>query len=56
MKEIYEVRCMDFDNNVSKCIVAYADMKTAIYKVKKLNAQNYMYGEPYFMRKKIIED
>lgn len=56
MKEIYEVKCMDFENNTSKCIVAYADMEPALYKVKELNAKNYIYGEPYFMNKKTISD
>ena len=55
MKEIFEVKQMHYESGKSKSIVAYADMDTAIFKVKKLNAQ-YGNGEPFFMHKKIIDD
>lgn len=55
MKEIFEVKQMHYESGNSKSIVAYADMDTAIFKVKKLNAQ-YGDGEPFFMHKKIIDD
>lgn len=55
MKMIYEVKCMDYENNVSKSIVAYSDMKAAKNKMKKLNA---LYGEnignPYFIKIKEV--
>ena len=55
MKEIYEVRCRNWEQTDSKCIKAYADMNIAINEVKRLNALYHEYGDPYFMRKKIIK-
>ena len=54
MKEIYEVRKMHLESGTSVSISAYADMDTAIYRVKKLNAQ-YGNGEPFYMNKKVID-
>ena len=57
MREIYQIMCMDYENNRSKSISAYTDKQYAINMVSKLNAQcGELYGDPYYMHRKIIED
>ena len=48
---------MDYENDTSKSVAAYGDKKTAISRIKKLNAQDgENKGNPYFVRKKVIDD
>lgn len=54
MKNIYEIRYKDYNNDKSKSVKAYSKMDIALCMMKKLNA---LHGSPapYYVVKKVIE-
>ena len=55
MIEIFEVRKMDYVNNVSEGICAYKTVKQAIHRIHKLNAEYGGEEKPFYLDRKVIE-
>ena len=55
MIEIFEVRKMDYVNNVSEGICAYRTVKQAIHRIHKLNAEYGGEEKPFYLDRKVIE-